>query len=672
MKGYCLVLCVLGNLVAWGAAPDWKALQRAANAGKVRNVEWSLDSQNLFFRMATGNVLRCYSLTGNTFEKKAKPADAFKQTKNDVNRRRWRNPNRIPAPDGSRYAVHSNNNVYIECKGTLTQLTEDGTPWMRYGAVSWLYNEDKGQFDGMWWSPDSCKLAYYKFDERNVPHYPMVYNTTGPCSRIEYRGYPNPGDPIPIISLYIYDTKSKKTVKVDCGPSTNQYVYHIKYSPDSSTLFFNRLDRRQRILELVKVNPETGGSKVGVTNSRPTWVYNEAFVDFIKDGKQFIWANYDNDYVNFEIRDLDGKQIVKVIDGLYEVREILRIDETNNWIFYVAYSNKELLNAQLHKVRLDGTGHQQLTKDELHYSEFSISPDGQYFVAQNETVKRPADTWLYNSNGEAVVQLGQGDLAPFANVPLAEIFRFKADDGETDLFGILYKPWGFNPSNRYALVNNIYCGTGSKDVCNVFQYTHQATQHGYLLTKIDGRGTLGRGYPFIEAVYGKVGIVELKDNADGMRVLMKRPYIDPERIGVYGTSHGGFMTGRAMLGYPGIYKVGVANAGVHDWRYYTATYAERFMGLSSENKEGYEQSSNILNAKNLQGKFLIQQGMIDINVHVNNALALADALHKAGKDFELQIYPNNGHYIGRDGYERQWAFLKKHLLDPYDEKGNRK
>jgi dipeptidyl-peptidase-4 len=157
-----------------------------------------------------------------------------------------------------------------------------------------------------------------------------------------------------------------------------------------------------------------------------------------------------------------------------------------------------------------------------------------------------------------------------------------------------------------------------------------------------------------------------------MRLLIKRPYIDPERVGVHGTSHGGFMTGRAMTEYPDVYKAGVANAGVHDWRYYTATYAERFMDLPLENKEGYDEGSSILKAKNLEGKFLIQHGMVDINVHVNNALALADALHKEGKDFELQIYPNNGHYIGGKGYERQWNFLKKHLLDPYDEKGNRK
>jgi dipeptidyl-peptidase-4 len=566
-------------------------------------------------------------------------------------------------------AVHSNNNVYIEIKNEddktekTVQVTTNGTRWMRYGAVSWLYKEDKGEYEGMWWFPDSVRLVYYKFDERNVPRYPMIRNLTKPRSTIRDEGYPNPGDPLPIATLYIYDINKKTVVPVDCGQETNQYIYHVRFTPDGSKLLFSRLDRRQRNLEFIVADPETGKTRIIVTAHRDTWQLNDAFWQFLEDGKRFIWSIHKNDFNNYELRHIDGRKICVLTDGKYPVDKFMKINEATGWIYYSAYSETRHLNLQLHKVRLDGTGHQQLTPDNLNHSNFSVSPDSAYFIVQAETINIPASTYLYDSNGTCVATLAKGNIQPFkeAGMPLSEIFTFKADDGKTDLYGILHKPWNFNPSNTYPLLNHIYGGPGSKDVHNVFQLPHRATRRGYLVTKIDNRGTLGRGYAFMEAIYGEMGILDLKDQVDGTKILLKRPYVDPRRIGVYGTSHGGFMAASAILQYPDVFTVAVENAGITDWRYYTATYTERFQDLPAKNPEGYQLSSCLTHAKNLKGHFLIQHGMVDHNVHPNNVLALADALHRAEKNFEMQLYPNNGHWIGREGMRRQWEFLDKHL-----------
>lgn len=651
--------------------PDWRKLSIAIRAGKITSVVWSNDSSCVFYRNATGGTVRCFfPADRRTVHRNKNSAGKSQQYTRRRRRRRWRNPDRIPSPNKNMIAVHSNYNVYIEFRTSenkmtgTEQVTTNGSRWMRYGAVSWLYNEDKAQFDGIWWFPDSSRLAYYQFDERNVPRYPVFRNLSQPCSTVKYEGYPNPGDPLPIVTLCIYDIAEKSVTLVDCGPDTNQYIYHIRFTPDSSELLFSRLDRRQKVLEFLAADPETGKTRIVATTHRNTWQLNSAFQQFLEDGKRFIWSIHENDFNNYELRHIDGRRLCVLTNGKYPVDGIVKVNETSGWMFYTAYSETSHLNLQLHKVRLNGTDHQQLTPDDFHHSNFSISPDDSYIIAQAETISIPASTHVYDSNGMYVATLAEGNREPFdaAGIVLSEIFAFKADDDKTDLYGILHKPRDFNPSNSYPLLNHIYGGPGSKDVHNVFQLPHQATRRGYLVTKIDNRGTLGRGYAFMEAVYGKMGIRDLKDQIDGMKVLLKRPYVDPRRVGVYGTSYGGFMAASAILQYPDIVAVAVENAGVTDWRYYTATLTERFQDLPYKNPEGYRLSSCLTHAENLKGRLLIQHGMVDGNVHPNNAFALADALHRAEKDFEMQLYPNSGHGIGREGMRRQWEFLHKHLI----------
>src|SRR5690606_25678169 len=224
-----------------------------------------------------------------------------------------------------------------------------------------------------------------------------------------------------------------------------------------------------------------------------------------------------------------------------------------------------------------------------------------------------------------------------------ELFTFKADDGVTAIYGILYKPADFDPSRKYPLVIDVYGGPFSHGILARFSPAHHGCPHGFLVAKIDNRGTRHRGTAFEAAAYMKLGEVDLKDQVDGVRHLVQRPYVDADRVGIYGHSYGGYMAALAILKYPDVFHVAVAGAPVTDWRNYDSIYTERFMRMPEENPEGYDAGSCLTYAGQLKGKLLLLHGMLDDNVHPSNTFQLMDALQKAGKPFDVMLYPNAGH-----------------------------
>ena len=237
----------------------------------------------------------------------------------------------------------------------------------------------------------------------------------------------------------------------------------------------------------------------------------------------------------------------------------------------------------------------------------------------------------------------------------------KAADGETDLYGCLYKPPGFNPRRKYPLVVDVYGGPGSQAVRSRYRTTHPDCEQGFIVAQIDNRGTGGRGKAFMGAIYEKFSVVEIKDQADGVRYLRRRPYIDGDRVGIFGHSYGGTMSALAVLKHPDVFQVAVAASGVTDWHNYDTIYTERYMGLPEDNPEGYEDSACMKYAGQLEGKLLIQHGMVDDNVHPTNAWQLVDALQREGKPFAIMFYPNNGHGLGGRAVQDRWEFLGRHL-----------
>ena len=340
------------------------------------------------------------------------------------------------------------------------------------------------------------------------------------------------------------------------------------------------------------------------------------------------------------------------------------LDEEHGWLYYTAYSNDNPLNLHLHRTRLDGTGQQKLTSGDFTFSGFEIAPTHDKFTAQYETISTPPATGLWKmsettSDKMAVLAAVPTEALKDAGFVPGELFSFKASDNKTDIYGTLYKPRNFDPNKKYPLLVDVYGGPHSVGVTNRFRAMQPYCELGFVIAKIGNRGTINRGKAFESANYLKLGLVDMDDQADGVKFLRKRDYIDGERVGISGHSYGGYMSALALLRYPNIFHVGVAGAPVTHWKNYDTIYTERYMRTPAENKEGYERGSCMAYADQLQGKLFILHGLVDDNVHPSNTWQLVKALQDGGKRFDLMVYPNSAHGF-RYG-SLKWDYFVRHL-----------
>jgi dipeptidyl-peptidase-4 len=540
-------------------------------------------------------------------------------------------------------------------------VTTDGHRKHRYGTASWVYGEELDQTTAMWWSPDSRWLVFYEFDEAAVPDFYLLDGLTALRPEILREGYPKPGEANPSAALLAYDVASQRTVRIDTKPGEDGdewYVYDVRFAPDGRALLFNRTNRLQQVLHVEAADLETGATRRVVTETQPTWQTNRPLMRFLADGRRFVWETERSGIRQFELRDLDGRRLNALTDAPGPVVAIERIDEDAGVMFFTAHGGSHPLDVHLYRVGLDGTGQARLTREPGRH-DVTLSPDGRWFVSRSESVARSPETALYDARGERIATLApaEPEKARSAGYPDPELFSFTASDGATTIYGVLHKPRGFDPSARYPLLVDVYGGPESSAVRQQFQATHPACAVGFLVARIDNRGTSGRGKAFMGAVYRQLGTIDLQDQADGVRHLAQRPYVDARRVGVYGHSYGGYMAALAVLKHPDVFHAAVAGAPVTDWRNYDTIYTERYMQTPALNTEGYDAGSCMKYAANLRGRLLILHGMTDDNVHPNNAWQLVDALQEAGADFEVSFYPESGHSLRGHATRVRWTFL---------------
>lgn len=565
------------------------------------------------------------------------------------------------SPDGEWFAVCRDWNVFLEndATGEKIQVTPDGNHKFRYGTANWVYGEELPNVrNGMWWTPDSKKLIYFVFDERPVRDFYLTDNLTGVISSLNTEGYTKAGDPIPIVWLEIYDLMTAKRIAIDCGQNLqDQYIYNIRFTPDGKELLFNRCDRLQRYVEVVALDYNTGKTRIVVKEEQQTWQENDPTMEYLSDGKRFIWLTEKNMWDNFELRSLDGQLINKLTNNNYPVTSIVKIDEKKNLLYYKACSESNPLIEQLFVVGLDGKGQKKISDKALNYTRINFSPDNDYYIAQYENINTPPSTALYSAEGKLLKVLAEG---PAVEDNLTELFTFKSNDGKFDIYGLLHKPKSFDPSKKYPVIVSVYGGPDSRAIYNTFK--NGSAQYGdkeYLMVQVDNRGTSGRGKAFKAAVYRKLGDVDIQDQADAIRYLKSRPYVKNDKIGIVGHSYGGFMAALGILRHPDVFTAAVDRAGPTHWKNYDCIYTERFMDLPVNNFDGYENGSAMKYVKDLKGKLLIMHGMVDDNVHPNNAWQLIDALDKANKRYESRFFPKGTH--GFDGTDTQWEFFDKYL-----------
>lgn len=626
-----------------------------------------------------------YSLDGTRYsydvgKRSAAELDPADSTENARPRRggpgRGRQAAEAMSPDSSKKAFYRDRNVWLSAAdGTgEQQVTSDGSveDRIKYGTASWVYGEELGQSTAMWWSPDGTKLAYYRFDEGPVQDYYLQMDQTELYDRIATEAYPKAGTDNPIVDLFIYDVASGKTTKVDVRDGkasaddvVGYYVYGVTWSPDGSELLFNRTNRRQNIMEFTACAPATGACRVIVRESWPaSWTENSPSIRWLDDDKRFIWESERTGFKNYYLYDISGKLLAALTNHPFEVDRIIRVDEKAKQLWYTARSGDNYMKLQLHRVGFDGKNDRRLTDPTLMHT-VSVAPDGKTFVDVAQTHDTPPVSRLVDANGKVLATIAESDVTEAEALGLkpVEMFTYTSADGHTQLHGMLNFPSNFDPSKHYPVLFSVYGGPATNGARENYATPHPYTEYGFLVVTLDTRSAAGRGKEFLDAIYLNLGVPEIDDMAAASKYLATRPYVDGNRVGIFGTSYGGYASAMALLRHPEAFAAASSSSPVTAWYHYDTIYTERFMWTPEGNKAGYEAGDAMTYAEDLDGRLMLYYGTADDNVHPNNMMQLIQALQEAGKSFEVQVGPDRGH-SGLNASRMMEFFIENLVVQP--------
>ena len=584
------------------------------------------------------------------------------------------------APAGNHRAIYKDRNVWIgdSTGANAVQITTDGDVKNRikYGTASWVYGEELSQRTAMWWSPDGKKLAFYRFDESKVPDYYLATKLNAIQDTLDIEAYPKPGVPNPIVDLFVYDVDSKKTTRIDVrdgkpfdNTAIGHYVFRVDWSPDGKELTFLRTNRRQNAMDLAACDPSSGACRVVIHEEWPTgWIDDDPApsMTFLKDGNRFIWESDRTGFTNYYLYDFKAAKLITPLTQLpAEVVSIIRVDEPSNSMYYLGRDGDNYMKLQLHRVGLDGKNDKRLTDPAFTHS-ISLAPDGKHFVDVAEAHDQAPVARVMDANGVVVGEIAKTDLTKFneAGLKKVELYTYKTSDGKATLHGIIHFPSNFDPNRKYPVLLSVYGGPAvANSTTERFQVSNATTEYGFIVVNVEARTNPGMGRRYLDDVYLKLGQVEQDDMADGIKALWSRPYIDKDRVGVYGTSYGGYTSVMEILRHPEVFAAASSSSPPTDWRNYDTIYTERYMWIPQENKEGYDKGSAMSYVDNLRGRLMLYWGTADNNVHPSNMMQLITALQRAGKSFDVQVGPDRGH-SGIDPQRMMEFFIENLVLAP--------
>ena len=581
------------------------------------------------------------------------------------------------SPDASKVAFMRDNNLFIKDlkTGKEKQFTDDGLyNHIINGAPDWVYEEEFSFSQGFYWSPDSKKIAYMKFDESNVREFQME----------EFEGlypdwysfkYPKAGEDNSIVGIYVYDLESGKTVKMDTGKETDIYLPRIAWTKDANVLAIQRLNRHQNHLEILAADATTGQSRVFYDETNDYYIDITDDWHFLVDGKRFLMTSEKSGYNHIYLYNLDGTLVKQLTDGKWDVTKVYGFDGKE--VFFQAAKNTPV-DRQIYAVNLNGKMREVIGREGTNLATFS--KDFSYLININSTINQPRQFELYTNKGKLVRVLE--DNHEFAeklntfNLGEKKLLKisdpaFTLPDGtqvDVDAWQIL--PPDFDPAKKYPVLIYVYGGPGHQTVNNSwadsdYWWMQLLAQHGIISVSINNRGSGAQGEVFKKMTYLQLGKYETEDMITLAKYMAKQPYVDAERIGIYGWSYGGFMAANGITKGADVINTAVSVAPVTNWRYYDNVYTERFMRTPQENPDGYDLNSPVHNTAMIKGNYLLCHGSGDDNVHYQNAMELIKAMISNGKQFDLMIYPNKNHGI-YGGYEYGDGECRMHLFNKID------
>lgn len=568
---------------------------------------------------------------------------------------------RIPvfSPDGNLIAFVRDNNIFLIkllYGGSESQITKDGEiNKVINGAPDWVYEEEFGYNSALTFSPDNKMIAYVRWDESNVKsfEFPMY---KGDCPAYmqyaEYPGkytykYPVAGEDNSKVSVKTFDIFSKVTRTMQLPIEDDTYIPRIRFTNNPEQLAIMTINRHQNRFDMYYANPRSGVCKL-ILRDESNWYIKESIYDNIKFyDKYFSLLSEKDGFAHLYWYTINGTLVKQVTQGEFEVKSFLGWDEKSNTFYYVSNEGSPLRTAVW---KTDGKGRKTCLSQKEGTNNAMFSTGMKYFINFFNNTETPTEVTINDNNGKTIATLmDNADLkAKVAGMkmPEKEFFTFTTPEGY-ELNGWMMKPVDFDPSKKYPVLMFQYSGPGSQQVLDTWSVsweTYMATQ-GYIAVCVDGRGTGGRGAAFEKCTYLSIGVKEADDQVSAAKYLGTLPYIDKDRIAIWGWSYGGYMTLMSMSQGSNVFKAGIAVAAPTDWRFYDTVYTERFMRTPQENKEGYDKASAINRIDKLHGKLLMVHGTADDNVHYRNMAEYCEELVQHDKYCDMQIYTNRNHNI---------------------------
>lgn len=572
------------------------------------------------------------------------------------------------SPDGKQVAFRRGHDLYameMASKKT-TRLTTDGSDTLLNGELDWVYPEELELGRAWWWSPDSSRIAYMQFDVSRQAVYPHA-DLLAPSPVFEPERYPYAGTPNADVRLGVIPAAGGRTRWMDLGETRDTLMARVNWLPGNHGIAVQKFNRVQDRLDLLLANPGDGTSRLIFRETSPHWINVSDDFRPLGDGSRFLWSSERDGFRHLYLFRLDGKQVAQLTKGDYETDGIAGVDEKNGRVYYLS-SEPSPLERHLYSVGFDGEDKKRLTAMAGTHA-ISMSPTCDYYLDAASNFTTPSSRVLYTSDGNpwAVYREADRKTADEYELLPAEILTVKAADGAM-LYARLIRPAGFDPSKKYPAIVMIYGGPHTQTIRNSWSgatWEQALAQRGFVIWQLDNRGSSGRGAKWEATLYRRLGARELEDQKTGIAQLVSMGFVDPARIGIYGWSYGGYMTLYSLLNAPDLFRAGVAGAPVTNWRNYDTIYTERYLGLPSENEEGYRASSALTYAANLKAKLLLVHNIDDDNVLFRNTMQMADALQKAKKPFEMMVYPQKAHgVIGpvrQQMLEMMTAFFEREL-----------
>jgi dipeptidyl-peptidase-4 len=549
------------------------------------------------------------------------------------------------SPDGSKVAFVRDDELWVLplAGGEARKLTSGAEPGLTNGLAEFIAQEELDRTRGFWWNPDGTAIAFIRADSRHITDYTIVHQGKDSVDHEPHR-YPFAGDANAILQLAVVELATGAVTWMDLGPDSDIYIARVGWRPDG-VLTAQVLSRDQRTRRLLTFD-RPGRATTLLEEHQEPWINLQGETEFLKSGG-FLWLSERSGYNHLYRYDADGSACRQLTSGEWVITSLVRVDEAAGLAYFIA-TKESPLERHLYSVPIAGGPVSRLTAEPGYHSAI-VAKEGGRFIDSWSTREQAPRVALRNADGSLAAMLFENGGASAGQLGLRppESMTFAAADG-TMLHGMVYKPTEIEPGRRYPLIVSVYGGPHAQRALEDWTMTvdlraQYLAQQGFVVLKVDNRGSANRGLAFEAAIADRMGTVEVDDQVAAVREMAKLPWVDGSRVGIYGWSYGGYMTCMALMRASEVFKVGVSGAPVTDWDGYDTGYTERYMGTPQSNAEGYKDSSVLTHVSKLRGKLLLVHGMVDENVHFRHTARLIVALTEANKDYDLLIFPEERH-----------------------------